>query len=613
MRLWLLALSLAACAASAQNALWIDLSGEWRMLAGRDRPEFASPDFDDSQWRPFVLPSNQTLPLGSTWLRKTTVLPDGADRTQLALTLGTVNHAYAVYVNGAFAGATGEMTRVEYRIPRPLTFAIPAGAVGADGRFTIAIRSVRFRSVGPLVWGLEPVGPFLVTYRAHAPQEAGAQYIINRKFLRTADAVLAALLLGLAALMLLSWTSERQRSDVLWFAIALAWQGIPDLVRYLLLSENSTPGRWILADYIFSTLSTVSFTVFVGAVMGFRQRWLVPGIWLLWAVFPLSLLVAGERGWFANVSRVLVGVAILLTVVGWWRQGRMRQPVGQHAFAVALLLNLLIRFLNLGFSRGLGLSLVWEVGPFHFRFVQLMMFVLAIPIAWQILRRVKQDGQERQRLAGELQAARIVQHFFRTPAPAHADAVYEPAQEVGGDFFQFFPLSDGGQLIAVGDVSGKGLKAAMVVSLITGALRNRRSDEPAAVLAELNRTLLGGLDSGFVTAIIARCHVNGRVILANAGNPAPYLAGAEVSLEPSLPLGLAPEAEYAERELTIGPDEQLTFVSDGVVEAVDEKGELFGFEHTREMSGRSAKEIAEAAKAWGQNDDITVVTLRRAS
>ena len=151
----------------------------------------------------------------------------------------------------------------------------------------------------------------------------------------------------------------------------------------------------------------------------------------------------------------------------------------------------------------------------------------------------------------------------------------------------------------------------MVVSLLTGALRNRKSDAPGELLGELNRTVCGGLDGGFVTAAVARCYPDGRIILANAGNPSPYLAGEEITPEPGLPLGIVGDAEYPETEFALAKDQQLTFVSDGVIEAANAKGELFGFDRTRDISTLSAQQIADTAKAWGQNDDITVVTVGR--
>ena len=99
------------------------------------------------------------------------------------------------------------------------------------------------------------------------------------------------------------------------------------------------------------------------------------------------------------------------------------------------------------------------------------------------------------------------------------------------------------------------------------------------------------------------------MLVANAGHPAPYAGGCEVEVEAGLPLGVVGGVEYAESRLVLGG--QFVLVSDGVVEAENPKRELFGFDRTREISDKPAQQIAEAARAWGQNDDITVVTVRR--
>jgi serine phosphatase RsbU (regulator of sigma subunit) len=225
------------------------------------------------------------------------------------------------------------------------------------------------------------------------------------------------------------------------------------------------------------------------------------------------------------------------------------------------------------------------------------------------VRRLVGDRAEKLRLASELESARTVQQLlFPKPTSGHIDAVYCPANEVGGDFWQALPAAGGGEIVVVGDVSGKGLRAAMMVSLLTGALRNRKSDRPAEILAELNRVTVSTMHTGFVTAMVA--HVkDGRATIANAGHPAPYLNGEEVTLDAALPLGVDPDAVYTEREIACG--EQLTLISDGVIEAENASRELFGFERTREISGDSAQQIVDAARAWGQKDDITVVTVKR--
>ena len=109
----------------------------------------------------------------------------------------------------------------------------------------------------------------------------------------------------------------------------------------------------------------------------------------------------------------------------------------------------------------------------------------------------------------------------------------------------------------------------------------------------------------------ARLEADGQVTIANAGHLAPYLDGVETQVENGLPLGLDPEAHYPETTLTLLPGSSLTILSDGVVEAENAQRELFGFDRTRDISSKPAQEIADAAKAWGQNDDITVVTVRR--
>ena len=148
------------------------------------------------------------------------------------------------------------------------------------------------------------------------------------------------------------------------------------------------------------------------------------------------------------------------------------------------------------------------------------------------------------------------------------------------------------------------------MSVAIGILRNEKSSSPAAILGALNEGLTGHTGGGFVTCCCARFDTDGTVTVASAGHPAPYADGRELEVATGLPLGIAPGVTYDESTTT---GHHFTFVSDGVVEAENAHRELFGFERTREISTKSAREIAEAAKAWGQNDDITVVTVRRSA
>jgi serine phosphatase RsbU (regulator of sigma subunit) len=150
----------------------------------------------------------------------------------------------------------------------------------------------------------------------------------------------------------------------------------------------------------------------------------------------------------------------------------------------------------------------------------------------------------------------------------------------------------------------------MTVSAIMGALHDYSSSRPTEVLAHLNRVLYGRV-SGFVTCCAALIAADGVMTLANAGNPPPYRNGEELAVEPDLPLGMLAECSYAETRYQIAPGDRLAFVSDGVLEATNQQGELYGFERTRAISNQPANAIAEAAVRFGQEDDITVVTITR--
>jgi hypothetical protein len=345
---------------------------------------------------------------------------------------------------------------------------------------------------------------------------------------------------------------------------------------------------------------------FTASIYEFRALWIRVLIWLC-LLPPLVARWSGNGRVFSDSLGVLCLAAIPLAAFGWWRNPSKFDR--RQVLLVAALCTALLIFSSSYVSWGLLPSSRLLLGLVSIALNQLSILILAIPISWELLTRLRDDSLESERLKGEMQAARLVQQFFVAERPGHIDVVYEPAHEVGGDFAFTFPMPDGSQLIATGDVSGKGLKAAMTVSLIAGALRNRRSSEPAEVLAELNGALLGGL--GFVTAIVVRCDATGALRMACAGHPAPYLAGRECEVEAGLPLGITADASYAERTAALEAGQQLTLVSDGVVEAENAQRELFGFDRTREISTKSAREIAEAARAWGQNDDITVVTVRR--
>jgi serine phosphatase RsbU (regulator of sigma subunit) len=133
------------------------------------------------------------------------------------------------------------------------------------------------------------------------------------------------------------------------------------------------------------------------------------------------------------------------------------------------------------------------------------------------------------------------------------------------------------------------------------------------LLARFNRQMLATQESGFITCLCVRMSAQGAVTMANAGHLSPYRRGQEIELDSGLPLGLTADTKYDETSLQLAPGDMLTLLSDGVVEAMNAQHQLFGFERTRAISTQSAQNIAAAAQAFGQEDDITVLTVVRST
>ena len=238
------------------------------------------------------------------------------------------------------------------------------------------------------------------------------------------------------------------------------------------------------------------------------------------------------------------------------------------------------------------------------------------------VRDLMEDRKEKQRLDAELEAARSVQQVLipdEIPKVAGftIESAYKPAGQVGGDFFQILPVvtgaARGSVLVIIGDVSGKGMPAAMTVSLLVGTVRTlaHYTQSPGAILAAMNARMLSRSHGGFTTCLALRADPDGTLTVANAGHIAPYVGGEELALENGLPLGLSADANYAERTFALPLNQQLTLVTDGVVEARDGTGALFGFERTARLSLEPAGAVAETAQNFGQDDDITALTLVR--
>ena len=248
----------------------------------------------------------------------------------------------------------------------------------------------------------------------------------------------------------------------------------------------------------------------------------------------------------------------------------------------------------------------------------------------------KQEAQERERIEQELRIARLIQQTLlpRTlPELSGYDvaAYYQPAREVGGDFYDLLELKDGRLGLVVGDVTDKGIPAALVMATTRTMLRAsaQRLFPPAEVLKRTNDALVADIPPNmFITCFFAILDPkSGHLVYANAGHDLPYLRHYGSDVEElrarGMPLGLMPAMEYEEKEITLERGESVLFYSDGLVEAHGPHHEMFGFPRLQDLVGTHRpggsslidfllSELARfTGEEWEQEDDITLVTLER--
>ena len=254
-------------------------------------------------------------------------------------------------------------------------------------------------------------------------------------------------------------------------------------------------------------------------------------------------------------------------------------------------------------------------------------------------RRLEQEMREREHLEQELRVARRIQQAslpmeVPTLEGWQISPYYQPAREVGGDFYDFFELEDGRVGVVVGDATGKGVSAALVAaatsSMVRAVAQALGSSSPGEVLAQVNETLVARIPSNmFVTCFYAVLDPESAGLrYANAGHDLPYLRGrssndAQELSARGMPLGLMPEMSYEEKETVLDAGDSVLFYSDGLVEAHDpQRHQMFGFPRLRALvAGHAEKRsfvtllIAElysfTGEEWEQEDDITLLTLRR--
>ncbi|HUA61102.1 MAG TPA: PP2C family protein-serine/threonine phosphatase [Verrucomicrobiae bacterium] len=614
MRMLLLLMLAAACAAQDQM-LSLD---HWRVHDG-DNAAWSQPEFDDSAWAasssPAIAARNNTYH-GVRWYRTSVALPSKLRGAELALGFGWLDECYEVFVEGRLAGRFGRWDKsCSSPTPRNRVFPIPADHAERD-QFHIAVRR----------W-LDGPGAAWLAVRASERPSRSAPVLGQRSVVQTAEELhtldgqlqsipwnityLLALIAGVISIAF--YSAQKTQIEYLLLGLYCLCFSSPLLAIPILSKESVGERSPVAVATLALFVIPFSLAVLILSYLCPRYRlvlWIAAGISFIGSMGGPWTLATGSVAAmriYAFQTRILP----LPYLIALWG---MRRDRGVGAKLVAATLSLFS--LTDGYGQRLPFSHI-PVGQFalDLRSIGLLLSIFTMMI---VLYRRFRENQLRQALVDEdLAAARRIQEMLLAPGTGGntgfaVEAVHRPAREVGGDFHQEIAGPDGSLLVVVGDVSGKGLPAAMLVSTVVGALGDLSSRRPSEVLSHLNRALAGRTSGGFVTCCCALVGPDGGAILANAGHIPPFLDDVSLELDNGLPLGIDPDAKYLESPCMVGV-QRLTFISDGVIEAAGANGELLGFERTREISTRPANEIAAAAQAWGQTDDITVVTVRRSA
>jgi len=621
----------------------LPLDGPWQFQTGDD-PAWASPTFDDSAWQPILTGSpweaqghhNYT---GYAWYRRHLVLSPGTPPgLNLALFLKSCDSACEIYWNGTLVGAIGKLP------PNPawyLSFDQPLGLVVPLGPAQSGVLAIRVWKA-PIVF-LASAEEGGLTRNVHVGSAAAiASYYteIRYRYLSSNQFSFAVMLLStIAALLaLIAWVRNRSRTVLLWLALTLLF---PPEVLLIANAPGLMQFRWSYGTVGVSiSVHDVAAWFLLIALLGLGDRkWLVRwtrNIAIASIAFDLVDSILMLFDWSRHSGAVLLWADVLSTIpvvlLETWgivivvAALRKRLDLPRWILAICVLLSDLITAAR--DITGLGTRWThWTIGDKLFAPIiniganpltafDIIDTLLLVAILIVAARFILEQNQRQAALELEYRSAREVQQRLvpvTVPSIPGFDlrAAYLPALEVGGDFYQVFAQSDGSSLIVLGDVSGKGLTAAMKGVLALGAVRAlaETNPSPAQLLNGLNREMVKAADGGFITCLCAQIFPDGRAIFSSAGHPAPYLNGEELPIGGGIPLGILANTEYSETTIQIPPSQSLMLLSDGVLEATNLAGELFGFDRTAAIATQDANQIAHAAKQFGQDDDITVLTL----
>jgi hypothetical protein len=619
------------------------LDGQWRFHPG-DSPQtggqdngqagkhwaWADPKFEDSKWD--LISSthvwdSHVYPQAMGWYRFRVAVSAGAD--PLTLDLPQIDTCYQVFADGKLIGSYGKMP------PNPIPYwggfnhlyAVPLQ--GGARTITFAIRVWQWPALGRYYGG----GPLYfgsMIGRTAEVQALDSQLRDSRHWIFNSTLILALLetLAALAALALfLLRTSDREYLGfclVLFSAAAVNW---------LTLSYFFSAWPMVLHDQLEALLlgpcvSLAEIAFYFYLLKGKRTR-------LFWLAVVSSL--------FSVVYSLLSGTLALSPIASYLGEYLLMLPVSvwilsllfiraRHNYLDARLLaapvvlqkaclifqQLSIITSTLGWQHTFEYRVRITDTPFRIEVTQVVDLLFLLGVLTILILRFSRTRSHEELYARDVEGARSVQQFLiprQLPEVVGLkfESEYRPAREVGGDFFQVIPdYLDGSALIVIGDVAGKGLQAGMLATLIVGALRTATtfSTDPIQILHTLNNRLC---DRGNATCLALRISSEGHATLVNAGHLPPYLNGKELTIEGSLPLGIVPGIEFPIFEFKLATGDTLVLMSDGVAEAQDAHGGLFGFDRIGAMleGQASAASVADAAQKFGQTDDITVLAITR--
>jgi hypothetical protein len=624
----------------------VAINGEWQFHLGDDS-HWATPGYDDSKWEHITADKTwgtQTHPsyTGFAWYRRHLDIPPSSLRNRkLAILIPPVEDAYELFWNGVPIGHQGNPPpHANWYLERRQSFALPVLSAGVkDGVLAIRVWKAELNATDSDSLGGLRAPPVVGEASSIAPLVGLGDFLFLRRGLYRQAIHVIFFIAGIVAL--LAWAHNRTRWLFLWFAI---W--CLGYVAMFVLTRVSNVAYSIPYPVLFG-MTQLGWSVVNSAMMltllylfdlqenRHLRRW-------TWLAIALNLGASGMDGllillwaragaamqWLDALCSVCAILSRAYIFVLAYHGLRRRLNPEIKLVAIVCILDYLLATLPETIDLGLRFT-HWKLGPWvqswsfsvagmPITVTQALHTLLLLSLAYALMRYATRENQKQTEIENELKSVREVQQVLIPEAipavPGYAIAsAYHPAREVGGDFFQIIPLNDETTLVTIGDVSGKGLKAAMNVALIIGTVRTLAEFEtdPTKILSGLNRRLFGRMQGGFTTALLLKLDRSGHCTLANAGHLPPFLNTNELKLNHSLPLGIVAEAEFEDQELILRTGDCLTLYTDGVPEARCEKGELYGFERTRTLlSGHpSAESVAQAARDFGQEDDITVLTI----